>query len=156
MKVNRETVLSIICVVLSLMLLFFVVYGCRCTTEGFETEAKASPKPPVNTKAKPGVSGFSDKERELFDALMDNAIPDSQIQELIKSGVITDTLVGKFLHTLDVSKQQKADGSAKEKFKSAKAGFTAQAQKTADAEAKAKEHFANIEGFEANQLASFK
>ena len=175
MKISRETVLSITCIVLALALLLFVVYGSRCTTETFEGFANVEDKdareaddddddsededikPKDAKKAKAKVASlaskdgakFTTQERELFDALMSNSIPDSQIQELINSGIITDTLVGKFLQTMDLSKTTKAADVTRERFNTKKAEITAKAMASDSALS------AKIEGFQANQHAAF-
>jgi len=73
------------------------------------------------------VEGFADKpvltprEEELFEDLSNNRLSESDIENLVNSGVINDNLISKFLHQLDAD-------TVRDKFEDA----TEQANKTAE------------------------
>jgi hypothetical protein len=144
---KRETILQIVCAVLAIALIILVVFGCRCTKEGFEDGLK---KPP--TKSKPGKpadhdedEAFADKESEppakftdltaaqtdLFKKITQGgSISPEQFTKMIQEGFLTEDLVEKFINKL-----QKGEGfedkkhAAKNKlegFEAKKAGFATQ------------------------------
>ena len=103
-KLDRSTIISIACVILSLALIFMVLFGCKCTKEGFETEPKPEENPESAPESKSEDSKkpdeFTAKEQELFQDLVNNKVSDSDIQKLIANGVLTDKLVESFLEKL--------------------------------------------------------
>lgn len=122
MKLSRETILTILCILLSISLIVFVVFGCRCTQEGFEDgegkedgegegeegfeekekekEEKKEEKKGSATPATPAAT-FTDKEKDLFDDLMKGSVSDENIQKLIANGTLNTEVVEKFLAQLE-------------------------------------------------------
>jgi Na+-transporting methylmalonyl-CoA/oxaloacetate decarboxylase gamma subunit len=123
---SREAILILLCILLSISLLVFVMFGCRRTTERFtdaEVDAESEPAPTVapSTTAAPKKSTasatLSAKEQELFSDLMNNKISDDDVKSLIKEGFLNEKMVEKFLEKLEetptpVAKSKTTEGFA--------------------------------------------
>ena len=95
---SRETLLTILCVALSIAILVFVVFGCKCTRERFTdgaSEASGASSPSE------GKAALSSKEQELFNDLMNGNVSDADVKKLIKEGFLSEQLVEKYLDKLD-------------------------------------------------------
>lgn len=109
-----NTIILLLLVVLLAMLFISLFYG-SCHMRWWSTSTSTS------------VEGFADRptltprEEELFEDLSNNRLSESEIEQLVNSGVINDNLISKFLNQLDAD-------TVRDKFEDA----TEQANKTAN------------------------
>lgn len=69
---------------LLVLIALFVLFGCSCRRfEGFETEELTA------------------KERELFEDLKQNKLTDKEMGDLVKSGILNEKLINKFLTKIE-------------------------------------------------------
>lgn len=97
--------LLVVSAVLVISVFIFTTLGCSCkklkVSEGFEDASTEVKEPEVVPVAADGVnSTMNEKEKELFENLKENKFTDDEINKLVKSGVLTDQLVEKFLEKL--------------------------------------------------------
>jgi hypothetical protein len=117
MKNNQKKIIVALTVIFAIALIIFVFYSSRTVTENFEEEEKTSTKNIEVDKATPKHSTqlapksketssksketpklkLSEKEESLFNDLMSNKLTDINIQELIQSGFLTETMIERFL-----------------------------------------------------------
>ena len=107
-----------------------VWFGCKCVwskVEPFVDAPTASPKKPakkptkkptrVSNKARPQTptkpkaksSSFSSHEMELFEDIKKNKLSNKEIDSLVRAGILTETLVERFLTKLDTDDKKRAE-----------------------------------------------
>jgi hypothetical protein len=145
---KRETILQIVCAVLAIALIILVVFGCRCTKEGFENGLKKN-----LTKSKPGMTAEHDDDDESSKAKVNKApskftdltaaqtdlfkkitqggsISPEQFTKMIQEGFLTEDLVEKFINKIQNGEgfetKKVAEKNKLEAFETMKAGFATQ------------------------------
>lgn len=130
MKATRKTLVIVLSVALLVAIAIFTFLGCSCRGrwEKFETAA--------------GSGDLSPKETELFEDLQADRITDTKLTELIKSGVLNEKLVEKFLNKI-AEVPLKPDGPSIDSIPAPKTEKAAKADSEAEAEAVTVESFSN-------------
>jgi hypothetical protein len=80
------------------------------------TSSPSQQFPKLNSTAPMDPSQLSPKEKQLFDAFLEERITDDKIVELIESGILTEAIVEKFLKMIDDLPQGPAVGRAPKKI----------------------------------------
>lgn len=83
---------------LLIAIILFTVFGCRCRMEFFEGDMEATDAPEADT-----TEPFSKKEAELFEGLQTGKFSENQIKDFMKSGVLNEKIIDKFLSKMTKS-----------------------------------------------------
>ena len=105
---EQSAVITILLVGVIAILIFSIVKGCKCKRwwhddgmiERFED-----------------TTDLTDKETELFEDLSNNKLSEDEIMKLVKSGIINDNLINKFLVHIDNSFKDSVKAGVKESVK---------------------------------------
>jgi|APGre2960657404_1045060.scaffolds.fasta_scaffold00312_6 hypothetical protein len=120
MKITKDIILMSLGFGLLIAVILFTVFGCRCRMEFFEGDMEATDAPEADT-----TEPFSKKEAELFEGLQTGKFSENQIKDFMKSGVLNEKIIDKFLSkmtkTAEAPAAPAADATLAEKAAAAKA-----------------------------------
>lgn len=113
---QKNVVVTILSIVLLVLVLVTIGYGCSFKFEGFEDghkaedeedeedeeeekkpAARASPASPARTEP----TALTPKEKEMFENIKNGTLTDKDIQTFIAEGKLTEKMVEKFLEHID-------------------------------------------------------
>ena len=112
---QKNVVVSILSIVLLVLVLLTIGYGCSFKFEGFEDghEDEEEVKTPKDTKsaapaatatapaapARTGPTALTPSEKEMFENIKNGTLTDKDIQTFIAEGKLTEQMVEKFTKT---------------------------------------------------------
>jgi hypothetical protein len=112
---QKNVVVSILSIVLLVLVLLTIGYGCSFKFEGFEDghEDEEEVKTAKDTKsvapaatapaapARTGPTALTPSEKEMFENIKNGTLTDKDIQTFIAEGKLTEQMVEKFLEHID-------------------------------------------------------
>lgn len=101
---QKNVVVTILSIVLLVLVLVSIGYGCSFKFEGFEDghedeEEKKPAAPAAPARTEP--SALTPKEKEMFENIKNGTLTDKDIQTFIAEGKLTEKMVEKFLEHID-------------------------------------------------------